>query len=382
MDFLISVSLSRPDGFWAGIIFAMESVVGNYALALILITVAIRIVLMPFDFINKHSTKKMTRKQNEMRPELEKINKAYANNKDMLNQKTMELYKKHNFNVTGTCGVMLVYMIVTMFVFFSLFATLNEVSAYKIAEQYAKVSDTYYATYAGEYATSSGAVSTEDENYDKSLREWVNSYLLKTEEEVNAMSSEDSAIYTSLVALKDTADANANKTYDKTQSSFLWIKSIWRSDTMWTSPTLPYSNFINDSQLDKKDVSRAEYNLVMREVIEDNSGMNGFFILAVLSIATQFASIKFNSYLSRKKAIKQGIPVAEDPNSNKSMSIIMPVIMGIFAIFYNAAFGIYLVASGLVSFITGTISTLVVDNIDVITFKKNRDKKKASYSRK
>ena len=117
-------------------------------------------------------------------------------------------------------------------------------------------------------------------------------------------------------------------------------------------------------------------------VIEENSGMNGFFILAILSMATQFVSIKFNAYLSRKKAIKQGIPVAEDPNSNKSMSIIMPVIMGIFAIFYNAAFGIYLVASGLVSFITGTISTLVVDNIDVITFKKNKEKKRASYSRK
>ena len=378
----MSISLSRPDGFWAGIIFAMENVVGNYALALILITVAIRLVLMPFDFINKHSTKKMTRKQNEMKPEMEKINKAYGHDKNLLNQKTMELYKKHNFNVTGTCGIMLVYMIVTMFVFFSLFGTLNDVSAYKIAEQYSKVSDTYYATYAEEYNRTSDAVSTTSDNYKDSLRAWVNSYLLKTEEEVAQLSSEDTAIYTSLVALKDTADANANKTYDNTQTSFLWIKSIWRSDAMWTSPTLPYDNFITDSKTDKDDLAKAEYNLVMDAVIEENSGMNGFFVLAILSMATQFVSIKFNAYLSRKKAIKQGIPVAEDPNSNKSMSIIMPVIMGIFAIFYNAAFGIYLVASGLVSFITGTISTLVVDNIDVITFKKNKEKKRASYSRK
>ena len=378
----MSISLSKPDGFWGSIIFGVDSVVKNYALALILITVAIRILLMPFDFLNKHSTKKMSRKQLEMKPEMDKINKAYGNNKDLLNQKTMELYKKHNFNVTGTCGIMLVYMIVTMVVFFSLFNTLNQVSAYKIAEEYVKVSDSYYATYYDAYNTNSDAVATDHEDYESAVKTWVNGYLLKSEEEVNALSASEKAIYDSLVLLQDTAEDNAVDAYNEAKTGFLWIKSIWRSDAMWTSPTLPYDDFIKDTQLNKRDVTRAEYKLVMDSVIKENSGMNGFFILAVLSIATQFASIKFNAYLSRKKAIKQGIPVAEDPNSNKSMSIIMPAIMGIFAITYNAAFGIYLVASGMVSFITGTISTLVVDNIDVTTFKKNKEKKKASYSRK
>ena len=51
----------------------------------------------------------------------------------------------------------------------------------------------------------------------------------------------------------------------------------------------------------------------------------------------------------------------------------MPALMGVFPLFYNAAFGIYLVASGLVSIVTSTISTLIVDNIDAISFKKNKE---------
>jgi membrane protein insertase Oxa1/YidC/SpoIIIJ len=111
MDFLNAIDLVKPDGFWSGIVFGLEGALKNYAWALILITVIIKLVMVPFDFINKYTSKKSARKQAEMKPELDKVNAKYANDKNMLNQKTMEVYKAHKFNVMGTCFGMLIYLV-------------------------------------------------------------------------------------------------------------------------------------------------------------------------------------------------------------------------------------------------------------------------------
>ena len=120
--------------------------------------------------------------------------------------------------------------------------------------------------------------------------------------------------------------------------------------------------------------AQAEQNANYANVIKEIAQANG---------VTPDELIKsYNDRKAAQEAEKQGIPVAEDPTSNKTMSIIMPALMGIFPLFYNAAFGIYLVASGLVTIITSTVTTLIVDNIDAISFKRNKEKNRASYSRK
>ena len=96
MDLLNAITLSQPIGFWNSIIFGIENAIGNYAWALILVTIIIKLVMVPIDFINRYTSKKSARKQAEIKPELDKINAKYANDKNMLNQKTMELYKSHN----------------------------------------------------------------------------------------------------------------------------------------------------------------------------------------------------------------------------------------------------------------------------------------------
>ena len=48
-----------PNGFWEKIIFAFNGAVKNYAFAIILITICIKLVLLPLDYLNKRSTIKM-----------------------------------------------------------------------------------------------------------------------------------------------------------------------------------------------------------------------------------------------------------------------------------------------------------------------------------
>ena len=84
-----------------------------------------------------------------IQPELEKIQKRYSANRDVLNQKTMELYKKHNYNVMGSCLGMLLNMVLTMVVFFTLFSGLNKIASYKIYTEYTTLQTTYEQAVGG-----------------------------------------------------------------------------------------------------------------------------------------------------------------------------------------------------------------------------------------
>ena len=46
MDLLNAVALTKPLGFWDSIIFWFEGAVGNYALALIIVTILIKLVMV------------------------------------------------------------------------------------------------------------------------------------------------------------------------------------------------------------------------------------------------------------------------------------------------------------------------------------------------
>ena len=355
---LLAITLSKPTGLWETIIFGMEGSLKNYALALIIVTILIKLVMVPFDFINKYSSKKSSRKQAEMQPELDKINAKYANDKNMLNQKTMEVYKSHNYNVMGTCVGMLVYLVITMLVFWTLFGALNKISYYKIGDQFLQVRKEYFAAYnidvdtldtsaLDEYKTVVGGL-TEDQKAEYQLR----------------------------------AEENANKKYQETKVSFLWIENIWLADST-VNPVMKYDDFIKKSNISSDAISADEYNMIMDPIKSGERKANGYFILAILAAGTNFLSMMINNLISKRKARKQGIdPALMGNGSNKLMAIIMPLIMGIFTLFYNAAFGLYIVAGALIALITSPLVTMFVDMLEVEAIKKEQNKRVAIYDRK
>jgi len=82
------------------------SIVGNYALAIVLFTILIKLLLMPLTYRQIVAMKEMQKIQ----PELKKIQDKYHNDKETLNIKTMELYKEHKVNPFASCLPMLVQM--------------------------------------------------------------------------------------------------------------------------------------------------------------------------------------------------------------------------------------------------------------------------------
>ncbi len=100
---IINVSAPGVGGFLVRIISGLITGCGSIAVGIILFTVILKLITLPFDFMSRVSMRKNSLKMEEMRPELEKLQKQYADNKELYNQKMMALYKKNGYSMFGAC---------------------------------------------------------------------------------------------------------------------------------------------------------------------------------------------------------------------------------------------------------------------------------------
>ncbi len=360
MDLLNAITLTQPTGLWETILFGLESAVKDYALALIIITVICKLVLVPFDFVGRFTQRKSSRKQAEMNPELEKIKQKYGNNKDIINQKTMEVYKNHNFSIKGMCLGMVFQLAMQMVIFWTLFAGLGKISNYKIADQFLQVRQEYFAAYS---------ISVDELGEGETAMSVLNSTLEgKTDDEK--------------AVLLATATTNTQAKYDEVKTSFLWIENIWLSDAAWESPVMDYESFIKSSSITAEDISEEEYNLVMAPVKDVAKPCNGYFILAVLSVATNIMSSTISTWLTKRRAKRKGLDTSTVTKSGKGLTLVLPMVMGLITLFYNSAFGLYLVAGGIVTMITSPLLNMFVDMLEFDAIEKEKNKVMAAYDRK
>lgn len=66
----------------------------NYGIAIILFSIALRVILIPITIKQQKSMKKSA----EMQGKVQEIQKKYKNNPEKLNQETIELYKKEKMS--------------------------------------------------------------------------------------------------------------------------------------------------------------------------------------------------------------------------------------------------------------------------------------------
>ena len=85
--------------FLFNILAWIRSWVGSWGWAMVVFTVMIRLVLTPLDIKSRVSMRKTTKLQ----PQMQALQKKYANDKEKLNQKTAELYKKEHVNPLSSC---------------------------------------------------------------------------------------------------------------------------------------------------------------------------------------------------------------------------------------------------------------------------------------
>lgn len=478
------LSVKEPSGFWITIIKAFESGMGSYILAIILLTIVIRLILSVFDTANKFNTQNMTAMQSKMQPELEKINKKYANQPQLLQQKQNELQRKYmGKNYFGSCGIMLVVMILNMVILFTLFAGLNTMSSYKNSVSYDNIKYTYanclnvtdafiedvdgkfdlvaefdtkeerqavFADYeklsivirnqnyipeggAEELTkkvvdlvyTNEGVDNTlytvdfkdekaftttevipaenpEDEDKEievtnKNIIALIQKYIPVYEEGEEQGSKEvvigqydvegENGIEQKNLYLSDAVQAMAMKevvkVYDNTKESFLWIENIWIADSPLNQSIVSYSTL--ESQIGKKNLEEGEktiYDAFMLDLRDARSKANGYFIIPILVVAVAVLSTYLTNYYNRRKNAKKGLPPVKQ--NAKWVSIIIPALLGIFALFYNSVFAIYLLTGQIVNTALLVPELMIVDHFIDKKNKKQEEKTTVTvdYARK
>lgn len=428
------LSVAEPSGFWITIIRAFENVTNNYVLAIIFLTVVIKLIWTPIDTFNRRSQQKMSQTQAKMQPELDAINKKYAKDPNLLKQKQNEVYKKYNSKSMGGCFLMLVFMALNLTIFFTLFSGLNTMGAYKISESYDYLKYSYANVLEvtnkfigdepskaeifnnpenlvyrievdetnpenmeivllqlngesetelarSEYKTDFSTTETEivDGQEQTVVTETTNEYLnsiITKFDGIVVEGSEESIEYTLTNAVTDASSNFIVERYQSNKESFLWIDNIWISDSPFNQSIVDYNGYV--SQIGQSNVEEGEetiYNAFMPNLQAKQSRVNGYFILPILCILASVLTTLLSTRLGRKKGEKT-------PNQNKWLAIIMPIIFGVFALFYNSVFAIYMLTSQVMTAVTLPVQNIVLRAIDNRKKKKEEEKTEIDYTRK
>ncbi|MDZ4861475.1 MAG: membrane protein insertase YidC [Candidatus Hydrogenedentes bacterium] len=81
-------------------------IIPNYGIAIILLTIVVRVVMFPLTLKQMRTMKRMTM----LAPEMEKLKEQYASDPQELQRKTMEMYREYGMNPVAGCLPMLVQM--------------------------------------------------------------------------------------------------------------------------------------------------------------------------------------------------------------------------------------------------------------------------------
>jgi YidC/Oxa1 family membrane protein insertase len=85
--------------FLTKVLHLFYSLVGNYGIAIIMLTVVVRLCMFPLSRKQALSAQKMQ----ELQPEMKRINEKHKGNNEARARAMQELWKKHNYNPMGGC---------------------------------------------------------------------------------------------------------------------------------------------------------------------------------------------------------------------------------------------------------------------------------------
>ena len=293
MAFLMSaVDVAAPGGVWEWFILNVFGFISNYGWRVVVFVILLKLVLSPLDFYQRYKMRKNQRITEALKPQLEKLEKQYGNDKEALQRKQMELNKKAGFSYMSAC----IPLIITLVLFITFYTALRSVSAYMEFKQYVEMYDSYVTAYeeSGFDYTSrinqNFAFNSGDINYAE-IDAWLNE-VIKDEDTLNSyIGSEEVNELFAAVTVNNPAktlvryktdyidqgksysdyvsehrgdtikDSNADfnlamsilmqvraqeatvKAFEENRTSFLWIKSLWVADVPWANSVPDWSSF-------------------------------------------------------------------------------------------------------------------------------------------
>lgn len=359
--------------------------VGIVGLGIILFTLILKTCVLPLDVYSRVKMKKQSLLMESMRPQMEKLQKQYANDKAMYSQKVMELQKANGISMFGACLPTIVTLVIFMIVFnafstYSQFANVttynNMVNAYNISVEEHILRDS-----EGNTVNQNGfLIETKDISLGETAYFVDFGAFEKYTEDSNFLNKSESE---KMVIVRNYVREHARRSsavyYRKNKDSFLWVKNIWYPDSLLNKEIPKFSDFSSAisravgsgvSNSYEESYDEVTYNLRWGDDKNDKGKLegktyNGYFVLILLAIGLMFLQ-QFISMRSQKAANELGSVDGSAARTNKWMLIMMPIIYGMFSFFYSAAFSLYMIAST----VFGLITTVIINKIMDVSFAK------------
>ncbi len=393
---------------WIGnLIKGLIELVGMVGLGIILFSLILKLIVLPFDVYQRIAMRKQNQKMKEQQARMEKLQKQYANDKAMYNQKLMEMYRENGISMFSSC----LPMILSLVVFIVAINAFNAYAQYSNVENYNSLVDAYNTkieSYCPDLTDENIAVNGDkiivqnDGAYiyyelpyaGDSSKEYIASqtnktYYINTEkagtlDEVQGLMqakniSVEDAAYEYFVGEAQSAVAEAYETSINEKTRFLWIKNIWVTDASYKHPVLTYEDFegeakreefrVGDEKVSYTDIgahtgtqvySKDAYDLITAKLDVQKEQANGYFILVVLSIGTILLQ-QFVMMRSQKEQQKFSSVDGQAASQQKMTMVIMTVMFAIFSFMYSSAFSIYMITSNLFSLVSTIVINKFVD---------------------
>lgn len=403
----ILFNIPSSGGFLVRTIAWLINLTSSVAIGIILFTVILKLITLPFDIYSKVSMRKNSLKMEEMRPELEKLQKQYANDKVLYNQKMMALYKKNGYSMWGSCLptiLTLVIFIVAINAFSDYSRIQNQRTFYDMSLSYNSViyegidADDEIFTYdeqkkvfeintdkieeyigSGVKLTTKGVAIEQVDQTDyyqiktngyiiyqckvaKVNEEYVfdgeAKYIIDTDK-ISALGGEYADEFSSLktanpektdaeiaqLVLKNEARERSAQTFTEKNVGFFWVKNIWMPDSSFEHPI--YSNFDKFVAQFGYDKTVGSFNANDYNELVANLTEQKTQANGYFILVVLTAAITLLSQIVMTKSQKAQMELqtvdGQGMQTQKTMKWMMPIMMGFFAFMYTAAFSIYIV---------------------------------------
>lgn len=310
--------------FLVAILNGINSVIHNYGWSMVVFTLLIKLVLLPLDYKSRKSMRRMTKLQ----PQIAKLQKKYANDKEKLNQKSAELYRREGINPMSGC----LPLLVSMAILWIMFAAMRTVANTEMASQALNLLTT--GTQANESWLWIKNIWMPDSPFNPVIADNANLRMIPADIWAKVFVSLDPASVTALAQY----GIDAATISGETVFAALQTLPIYAQETqLWA--TMPQLNLL----------------IVNLSIYAHN---NGWFILPILAAVTQYLM-----------TLSQPQTAAADPNNpaastNKFMKYFFPLFSLWICSSYNAIFALYWVVSNVFAWVQGLVMNKMFEKMD------------------
>ena len=309
--------------FLVAILNGINSVIHNYGWSMVVFPLLIKLILLPLDYKSRKSMRRMTKLQ----PQIAKLQKKYANDKEKLNQKTAELYRREGINPMSGCLPMLVSMVIL----FIMFAAMRTVANTEMASQALGLLTT--GTQTNESWLWIKNIWMPDSPFNPVIADSANLRIIPADIWAKVFASLDPASVTALAQY----GIDAATISGETVFAALQTLPVYAQETqLWT--VMPQLNLL----------------IVNLSIYAHN---NGWFILPILAAVTQYLM-----------TLSQPQPAADPNNPAASTNKFMKYFFPLFSLWvcssYNAIFALYWVVGNVFAWVQGLVMNKMFEKMD------------------